>query len=241
MCVAIYKPASIPTPDLKTLKACWEANPDGAGFAMYKNGSIEIHKGFMNWKAFEKAFKKYGLSTFSGPLLLHFRIATHGNICKGNTHPFLISNSKSVLQNTNLTCLESECLIHNGVLPITPSDKTISDSMELCKRLSRFDSTSKALDLLDEFLGSNKIAIMEHSGTVRLFGDWIDVGGVWFSNLIWQYFDETNKLHQSIKYEELFNPCGEVCPYCESKNVFKDNTYNDFYCEDCGSAWPESM
>lgn len=241
MCVAIYKPANIPTPDLKTLKECWEANPDGSGFAMYKNGSIEIHKGFMRWKDFEKAFKKYGLSSFYGPLLLHFRIATHGNICKGNTHPFPISNSKSDLQNTNLTCFKSDCLIHNGVLPITPSDKAISDSMELCKRLSRFDSVTQAMDLLDEFLGSNKIAIMEHSGTVRLFGDWIDVDGVWFSNLIWQYFDETNKLHQSIKYEELFNPCGEICPYCGSKNVFKDNTYNDLYCEDCGSAWPESM
>lgn len=241
MCVAIYKPASIPIPDLKTLKECWDANPDGAGFAMYKNGSIEIHKGFMRWKDFEKAFKKYGLSSFYGPLLLHFRIATHGNICKGNTHPFPVSNSKADLQNIDLTCLKSDCLIHNGVLPITPSDKTISDSMELCKRLSQFDSVTQVMDLLDEFLGSNKIAIMEHSGTVRLFGDWIDVGGVWFSNLIWQYFDETNKLHQSSKYEELFNPCGEICPYCGSKNVFKDNTYNDFYCEDCGSAWPESM
>lgn len=241
MCVAIYKPDSIPTPDLKTLKACWNANPDGAGFAMYKNGSIEIHKGFMKWKDFEKAYKKYGLSTFSGPLLLHFRIATHGNICKGNTHPFPISNLKEELQTVDSVLKESACLIHNGILPITPSDKAISDSMELCKRLSRFDSVTQALGLLNEFLGSNKIAIMDRYGRVTIWGDWIDVGGVWFSNLIWQYFDETNKLHQSIKYEEIFKPCGEICPYCESRNVFKDSTYNDFYCEDCGSTWPESM
>lgn len=241
MCVAIYKPASIPTPDLKTLKECWEANPDGAGFAMYKNGSIEIHKGFMKWKDFENAYKKYGLSTFYGPLLLHFRIATHGKVIPGNAHPFPISNLKEELQSVNLVLKDSDCLIHNGILPITPSDKTISDSMELCKRLSRFDSVTQVMGLLNEFLGSNKIAIMDRYGRVTIWGDWIDVGGVWFSNLIWQYFDETNKLHQSIKYEEIFKPCGEICPYCGSKNVFKDNTYNDFYCEDCGSAWPESM
>ena len=241
MCVAIYKPANIPTPDLKTLKECWDTTPDGAGFAMYKNGAIEIHKGFMKWKDFKNAYKKYGLSTFSGPLLLHFRIATHGNICKGNTHPFPISNLKEELQTVDSVLKDSDCLIHNGILPITPSDKAISDSMELCKRLSRFDSAHQAMDLLDEFLGSNKIAIMDRYGRVTIWGDWIDVGGVWFSNLIWQYFDETNKLNQSIKYEEIFKPCGEICPYCESRNVFKDSTYNDFYCEDCGSAWTESM
>ena len=34
MCVAIYKPANVKTPSLDTLKRCWDANPDGAGFAL---------------------------------------------------------------------------------------------------------------------------------------------------------------------------------------------------------------
>ena len=46
MCVAIYKPENIQMPSLDTLKKCWEANPDGAGFALFTGGdkyAIEIH------------------------------------------------------------------------------------------------------------------------------------------------------------------------------------------------------
>ena len=62
MCVAIYKPENIQTPSLDTLKKCWEANPDGAGFALFTGGdkyAIEIHKGYMTWKQFVTAYKKY--------------------------------------------------------------------------------------------------------------------------------------------------------------------------------------
>ena len=38
MCVAIYKPENIQTPSLDTLKKCWDANPDGAGFALCTGG-----------------------------------------------------------------------------------------------------------------------------------------------------------------------------------------------------------
>ena len=80
MCVAIYKPAGIETPSLDTLKQCWDANPDGAGFALRTEGeySIGIHKGYMTWKQFVAAYEKYRLADFTGDLLLHFRIATHG-------------------------------------------------------------------------------------------------------------------------------------------------------------------
>ena len=50
MCVAIYKPENVQTPSLDTLKRCWDANPDGAGFALLTGGdkyAIEIHKGYM--------------------------------------------------------------------------------------------------------------------------------------------------------------------------------------------------
>ena len=83
MCVAIYKPENVQTPSLDTLKKCWDANPDGAGFALCTGGdkyAIEIHKGYMTWKQFKAAFEKYRLADFAGDMLLHFRIATHGSI-----------------------------------------------------------------------------------------------------------------------------------------------------------------
>ena len=121
MCVAIYKPENIQTPSLDTLKKCWEANPDGAGFALCTSGdkyAIEIHKGYMTWKQFKAAFEKYRLADFAGDMLLHFRIATHGGISPGNTHPFSLTGDVKLLKHTNV--LTNYALIHNGMLPIKP-------------------------------------------------------------------------------------------------------------------------
>lgn len=69
MCVAVYKPANVKTPSLDTLKRCWDANPDGAGFALRTGGdeyAIEIHKGYMTWKQFKAAFENTALPTLPG-------------------------------------------------------------------------------------------------------------------------------------------------------------------------------
>ena len=103
MCVAIYKPKKTILPSLEILKQCWDANPDGAGFAMRTDGeyAIEIHKGYMTWKQFVTAYRKY-LADFAGDLLLHFRIATHGGISPGLTHPFSLTKDVKLLKHTNV-------------------------------------------------------------------------------------------------------------------------------------------
>ena len=137
MCVAIYKPENIQTPSLDTLKKCWDANPDGAGFALCTGGdkyAIEIHKGYMTWKQFKAAFEKYRLADFARDMLLHFRIATHGGISPGNTHPFSLTKDVKLLKHTNVRT--NYALIHNGILPIKP-EGDISDTMEFCRRMPR--------------------------------------------------------------------------------------------------------
>ena len=101
MCVAIYKPANVKTPSLDTLKRCWDANPDGAGFALLTGGdkyAIEIHKGYMTWKQFKAAFEKYRLADFAGDMLLHFRIATHGGISPGKYSPIQLDRRRKVIE-----------------------------------------------------------------------------------------------------------------------------------------------
>ena len=134
MCVAIYKPKETILPSLEILKQCWDANPDGAGFALFTGGekyAIEIHKGYMTWKSFVTAYEKY-LADFDGDLLLHFRIATHGGISSGLTHPFSLTKDVKLLKHTNV--LTNYALIHNGMLPIESEEG--SDTMEFCRRLA---------------------------------------------------------------------------------------------------------
>jgi uncharacterized CHY-type Zn-finger protein len=141
----------------------------------------------MSWKEFESYWNSAGIGKYDGDLFIHFRITTHGGTTDGNTHPFPISNSDKVLKSLSLSC--NHVMMHNGVLPITPDNKNISDTMMLSKLIARggFEkNTPQLMDLLEELIGSNKIAMMT-SDDVYLIGDWKTVDGVYYSNTHWQY------------------------------------------------------
>ncbi len=228
MCVAIYKPQNVPTPNLDILKACWEANPDGAGFAFVKD-RVEIHKGFMEWQEFVKAYDKYNLANYQGELLIHFRVATHGGVCGGNTHPFPLTNDVSLLQSVDV--LSNYALIHNGILPITPSQKNISDTMELCKKLANGKfAIPQIMNLLDDLIGNNKIAIMTNK-EVYLAGNWKNLNGVYFSNLNWDYFYQDDFFATPFELEFLEQG---YCPNCDDVVERYDKEY---YCPNCESLW----
>lgn len=228
MCVAIYKPKRVNLPSLEILKQCWDANPDGAGFALLTGGerAIEIHKGYMTWKQFVAAYEKYRLAEFTGDMLLHFRIATHGGVSPGNTHPFSLTKDVKLLQHTNVRT--NYALVHNGMLPIEP-EGDISDTMEFCRRLAPFyQNIPAALELIEGMAGNNKIAVMTRE-KVHLFGAWETRDGVYFSNLLWNWSD----FYQPTR-KELRQLKKGYCPYCNSAIIPEDDM---FYCPECGEVW----
>ena len=240
MCVAIYKPAGIKTPSLETLYQCWETNPDGAGFALpipdNEKYAFHICKGFMTWEDFVRAFEKFNLADCESDLLIHFRIATHGGISPGNTHPFPITKEKKYLQHTNI--LTNSVLIHNGMLPIEPEFRDISDTMELCRRLSDFPGKlPETLKLLNGFIGTNRIAIML-PGKVHLAGKWTKINGVYFSNTHWQYhWDFDDDIRYPDEYElKLLEQ--NICPDCDG-HIIRDK--GEYYCPDCDAVWTTSQ
>ncbi len=241
MCVAIYKPQNVQIPSLATLEKCWIANPDGAGFAMLSGDqkyAIEIHKGYMTWKNFVTAFEKYRLAEFTGELFLHFRIATHGGISPGNTHPFSFTQDVKLLQHTNV--LSNYALIHNGILPIRPELKGISDTMELCRRLAQnglYQNIPAIFNLIQGMAGDNKIAVMT-AEKVHLFGDWENIDGVFFSNTLWDWRGfERDLCFMSPTTKELRKLNKGLCPYCDG---IVERDYEMFYCFDCGETWQEA-
>ncbi len=228
MCVAIYKPKKTNLPSLEILKQCWDANPDGAGFALRTEGeyAIEIHKGYMTWKQFVTAYEKYYLADFTGDLLLHFRIATHGGISPGLTHPFSLTKDVKLLKHTNVKT--NYALIHNGMLPIESDEG--SDTMEFCRRLAPlYQNIPAALELIQGMVGNNKIAVMTRD-KVHLFGEWETIGGVYFSNLLWDWPEE----FYLPTLKELRQLNKGNCPYCDGKIIPEDDL---FYCPACGDAW----
>ena len=93
MCIIAIKPAGIKMPATTTIENMWYNNNDGAGFMYAAKGTVLIEKGFMTLEKFKAALNRLekSIDTTSTPIILHFRITTHGGTSPGNTHPFPVT------------------------------------------------------------------------------------------------------------------------------------------------------
>lgn len=188
MCIAILNNGKKLT--RKELSNCWTSNDDGAGMLYVQDGHLEVfkqpnHDGYSRAGAcFDKFYKEYErIYSMSNrqltPILVHFRIATHG-LDPMYLHPFLVS--------------ENVGLIHNGIIH-GYGTRDISDTAEFTLELSTLPRTMtqdvEFLDnpfvknsILDKLESSNKVVFMDSNGEYRIFnaqlGHW--VGQNWFSN-----------------------------------------------------------
>lgn len=187
-------------PDLETIETMWRSNPDGAGL-MYvgkqvKTGGgkkrttnvVKIEKGFMKLSDFTARLQELEteLDLTATPVVMHFRITTHGGTCPENCHPFPITGSVGVLKKRKATTRVG--IAHNGIIHITPR-KGISDTMEyiltqlapLQEALPRFYENKHALELIKNAIGS-KMAFLTAEGRIYTVGDFLEDGGIMYSN-----------------------------------------------------------
>jgi hypothetical protein len=193
MCIAILNAGKRIQKD--KLSNCWKNNDDGAGILYVADGALVSEK-FPNIsrldsnKNFEGFYARYvDINNKYGdlPMLLHFRIATHG-LTPEYLHPFFVS--------------ESVGFVHNGIIAgLGTKDK--SDTSDFADLLSNIIIPSAAtLDnpFIEESIyrfieDTSKLIFLDKDGEYRIFneevGNW--VGENWFSNL-----SHTNK---PIKYD----------------------------------------
>ena len=194
MCIAIYSPKGTDIPCEDYLKASWEENPDGAGFAFNTNqNQVKIVKGFMKWESFWEAFQKYSREqNFKDRgVLIHFRVQTHGGVNPECTHPFPIVDDEGCLQ--KLEYLSPYAVIHNGIISLTSFDarnKTkMSDTMVFIQKyLTKIASyknwfeNPKTFELIYDLIES-KMAILRGDGTISAtYGFEKDEDGNYYSN-----------------------------------------------------------
>lgn len=188
MCIIAAKPAGTPMPDRDTIRTMWNVNSDGAGLMWVEKGQVRIEKGFMKYKALanrlDELEKKLDLT--ATPVVMHFRITTHGGTKPENTHPFPITDSIGALKKRVITT--DVGVAHNGIIPITPR-KGISDTMEyiatqlapLKRALPRFYENKHAMQLIQNAIGS-KMAFLTREGKIYTVGHFIEDGGMLYSN-----------------------------------------------------------
>lgn len=188
MCIIAAKPAGVAMPDTETITRMWTRNPDGAGLMWTEGNSVHIEKGFMKLKKFLAFVDDLASRTdlTSTPVVMHFRITTHGGTCPENTHPFPVSESMGLLK--KLKCTTSLGAAHNGIIDIR-TRKGVSDTMEfiatrlaiLHKILPKFYENKDALRLVANEIDS-KMALLTKDGRIITIGDFVEDGGILYSN-----------------------------------------------------------
>ena len=208
MCIIFSKPAGVAFPSIVTLRACWERNPHGAGFAVATGKHVYIRKGFMTWDEFATIdFDRLA----DHACVFHFRYATHGSVSPGNCHPFPVTGN---LKRTDATV--DVAVAHNGViLGQQTSKKDYSDTMcyvenviapyyNRCKGKGKmYTSGKRKAQLLSET--HSKWTFLYGDGTIVNIGDGIEYDGVWYSNAGFRAYTASKPV--VLRYpEEMLRP-----------------------------------
>lgn len=225
MCIIAYKPIDVNFPTNETLKTCFENNPDGAGFMYPSEDGVHIHKGFMTFNEFNKALaplKKKNL-----PVVMHFRITTHGGTSPEMTQPFPCTSKTKKLK--KLVSLSRVGIAHNGIIDMTRDAKSISDTALFIKRYASFlikDSEyyrdERIARMIEEMIGS-KMAILSKDGHVEILGKgWTHTDdGMWYSNTSYEPWDWKS-------YYKGYNS--------KDKNCYGYYDWDDWY-DEMGKDW----
>lgn len=193
MCIIAAKPAGVAMPSEKIIENMWYGNSDGAGFMYADKGSVHIRKGFMDFGSFGRALEEFCKThdPVKTPLVMHFRITTHGGTKPENCHPFPISDSIGML--TKLECKTRLGVAHNGIIPITPRNG-ISDTMEyiasqlapLCRAVPDFYRNKHLIEMIYNATGS-RLAFLNERGEIFTVGTFYENEGIKYSNESYKY------------------------------------------------------
>lgn len=167
MCILIVKPKGVHLPDYATLCRCATLNPHGFGFATPNKKPYKT-------LSFDKFIQALNTIDESEPMILHFRLATHGSIKASNCHPF--RDNKNGLT-----------FAHNGVLNIhTLNDKTDSETafkLLFVPAYEKFGLKSNNFNnAVNVVRGGSKFAFLTDKGEIKTFGNFISHNGCLYSN-----------------------------------------------------------
>lgn len=188
MCIICVSPKGIKQPSIATIRTMFRRNPHGAGFMCIRDGKVSISKGYMNEDAFVRVIQ-YEHFTANDPVVYHFRISTQAGINPEMTHPFPLSRRLSDMKVLDVDC---RCgVAHNGIIRLTsdPDNKEYSDTAifiteylaDLIRRPT--DLKNPTMLRLIKHLAGSKLAIMDASGEITTIGDFVNVGGLMYSNM----------------------------------------------------------
>jgi len=168
------------------LDTCFKNNSDGAGIAWATpNGKVHMEKGFMTIEE----LKSFYQNDIPLPHVIHFRIATSGDVMPEMTHPYLMTESSELSISGSL---DVPVLFHNGVIfdwKNLLANMVTSKQIESMPQGQMNDTRTAAImasvpSIGDDILAvlSGKFVKVSPDGYITRWGDFEEVDGVYFSN-----------------------------------------------------------
>lgn len=243
MCIIILVPKN-ETITKEELKAAWETNPDGGGFAYNSCGRIYFQKGFMNFKTYWNTIKKI---IGKVDLLLHMRIATNPTINKEQTHPYKLGNPQKLRGITKQPVI---CM--NGIITNQTKYKNSNDTMSYIKdhkqafevinqdilNIIESDTQSKwAVVTVEDIILSSKFIKSEGKyysnqnhkyQTFTTDNQIIEVSEVINEKLLNKIINEEPELYEDIKdYVDINCKYEDVCQWCSGECLHNLKTIDE--------------
>jgi hypothetical protein len=179
MCVIIACESKRPT--LKMLKDAQKANPNGSGIAWVKDGKVNFIKGLgLKVKDIFEITEKLPF-----PFVIHFRIASSGEVSDALCHPFLIQRDAPLTLHGKAKAV----LFHNGtwsewqkytmetacrsLMPVPNGNWNDTRAMAWMAAILGYG----ILDIIDE-----KTVVLTKDGLSFSGEGWVDRKGIWCSN-----------------------------------------------------------
>lgn len=236
MCIIAVQPIGVKIKE-STLKNCWDVNNDGVGIMYVKNDKIIVHKELHSFNSFMKIKKE--IDKLNTNIVIHFRIATSGNIDTKNCHPFKVNDELY--------------FCHNGILDIeVPLNSPINDTQiynnSFLKGLPKnFVENSSIMQLIEYSIGSrNKFVFLDVKGQFHILNESIGIwdNGAWYSNTSYKsspYLNYANyKKYDKISY--IKDDVGELiqCESCDNMvhniDINYDNYFDMYLCKKCAES-----
>jgi len=229
MCIIAIKKAGAEMFPETTIRTMFTNNPDGAGIMYYDYllQKVIYHKGFMKVEQLFDFIKDRDWNNI--PVVLHFRIGTSGHKTKLCTHPFPVYDKNKVFGTTDLA------VCHNGVLSnyYPGANSAINDSLNFTQKvLSRLDPSfirdTDKLMLIEELIGTSKLAFIDSTGCITLLGNFIEDGDYVYSNSSYKPREYPKYSYTPRKGYYSSNLFGDPDDYDEDLDEDSKHRLNDY-------------
>ena len=198
MCIIIAQPADTPDIPLGNLTQAAVRNSHGMGIAYVKDKKLVVYRSLTEMEKLVKHYRR--ARELKSPALIHFRVATKGEVHDRNCHPFFLDGDGTMV------------FAHNGTITLpgvdhTKDKGTKSDSLVFKDKVLKpmfandpdFLASTHIRELLLKFIDHSKLVFLNNQGRLDIIGEdrgrWD--GGVWYSNL--SYLNPNQFFHAPFK------------------------------------------